>query len=120
MTEFEALLTKFNTYKQKARLLEGGFFVNCAFVGFTRYAPPEHWGAEQIELILARLAGDLSDENLEWYEEAAPQIAAFSCLALGALLGAYRQGAIGDEEFLRGDVLLPGFVLMNLERVQSS
>jgi hypothetical protein len=59
MTEFEALLTEFNSYKQKARFLEGDFFVNCAFVGFTRDAPPEHWGAEQTELIRARLAGNL-------------------------------------------------------------
>ena len=119
MTEFEVLLTEFNNYKQKAILLEGNFFVNCAFLGFTRYTPPEHWRAEQIKLILARLAGDLSDESLEWYEEAAPQIAAFSCLALGALLGAYSQGAISDEEFLHGDVLLPGFILLNLKRVES-
>ncbi|WP_309687163.1 hypothetical protein [Armatimonas sp.] len=46
--EFEKLLADFTNFQQISVIIAGDLFVNLAYVGFTQYAPIEHWGVEQL------------------------------------------------------------------------
>ncbi|MES2462802.1 MAG: hypothetical protein V4671_19645, partial [Armatimonadota bacterium] len=97
---------------------EFGEFLKIAIIGFLQHENADQWSRDHTEFIKSRREGELSDENLAWYEEFAPSVAAFSCLALGALQGLYSQGQIDDETFLQGEALLPGFIAMKNEQIQ--
>lgn len=122
MAEFEHLLSGFAQLQRAAHELQSpnsgdDEFIKIAIIGFSLHEKMERWGRSHYEFIKARRIGELSDENLDWYEEFAPSVAAFSCLALGAMQGLYSRGQIDDTEFLHGDALLPGFISMNVEQI---
>ena len=113
LAEYNTLLCSFAQHCEAAKKLEGDLFVSLAFVGFTLQEQADQWGQEQVLFILDQRSGELSDESLNWYEEDAPCMASFGCLALGMLLSAYSRGMIDDVEFLQGQFLLPGFLSLN-------
>jgi hypothetical protein len=122
MAEFDRLLSEFAPSLATARELESlnpedDEFVKLAVVGFSLHEEMELWRREHYEFIKARLEGDISPDNLDWYEEAAPSVAAFSCLALGALQGLYNRRNINDAEVLHGEMILPGFTMLHNEQI---
>jgi hypothetical protein len=123
MAEFERLLSDYGQYQQAAILTapeQGSAFLKLAFAGFTQHEQPERWSRSHSEFIQARREGELSDESLDWYEEGAASIAAFACLAIGAMLGLLSRGEISETEFLHADALLPGFLLLHNERIEAN
>jgi len=116
---FEALLADFATALGEADGLAEGQEQpegpRLAMVGFQRYRPLGEWDDEARNWLDRRLQGELSAEELSWYEAFAPAVGAFSCFALGALLGKFRANEIDDAGFLLGDAHLPAFVMMRME-----
>ena len=83
------------------------------------FQPASAWSVEHAAFIQRGLNEGLSDKALKWHEECAPSVAAFSCYALGALLGKFAKGEINDGGFFLGEVHLPGVVLLNEEQICS-
>lgn len=111
LAEFEMLIPDFARRHQEAQDLTRNAFVSIAQAGFTLHEQPSRWGTYQENFLLGARAGDYSDESLGWYDEAAPVMASFACLALGMLLGLQSRGQIDDTEFLHGLALLPAALL---------
>ena len=121
---FEDLLRKFVPLLGKARQVRsskptGTEVVHAAVVGFLLFSPVEDWGREHYEFITERLDGELALDALDWYEESAPAVQRFSCLALGALLGKYAAGEIDDLGFTLGDAHLPAFIALHAVEIHS-
>jgi len=121
---FEDLLREFEPHLRKARQVRsskpiGTEALHAAVVGFLLFRPAEDWGRDEYEFITERLDGELALDALEWYEEAAPAIQSFSCLALGALLGKYAAGEINDLGFTLGDAHLPAFIALHNEEIHT-
>lgn len=116
---FEALLNDFEKLLNGARNLrtaqEESLAIKAAVIGFGQFYPLSEWRGVHFEIIQKRLQGELSTEELSWYEECAEAISVFSCLVLGALLGKLESGEIDDVGFLLGDGHLAGFLLMENE-----
>jgi hypothetical protein len=113
---FESLLERFEELAGRARDVRssgppGTEQTHAAATGFLLFSPVEDWGREQHDFITRRLEGELSLPALDWYEEGAPAIQMFACLALGALLGKYAAGEIDERDFLLGDAHLASFLL---------
>lgn len=89
----------------------------AAVVGFAQFSPLSEWSGQHFEFINHRIQGELSPEELSWYEECAESISVFSCLALGALLGKLQAGDIDDVGFLLGDAHLAGFIALHEENI---
>jgi hypothetical protein len=83
--------------------------------GFAMFSNVDQWQAEHDRFIASRFLGELSPENLEWYEDCAKAYACFAYLSLGTILGKLTSGEISQAEFLLGDAHLPGF--MSLKEV---
>lgn len=114
---FEALLQDFEALLRDARNLRvvgtDSFAVKMAVIGFCRFSPRSEWRLAHYEIINTRLQGELSLQELQWYEESAEAISVFACLALGALLGKFQSKEIDDSGFLLGDAHLAGFLALN-------
>ena len=110
---FETLINGFGVALQAA----GGNALRLAVEGFQLSLPASAWTGEHAAFIQQRIQTELSEEALAWYEECAPAVAAFSCFALGALLGKFAQGEIDDSNFRLGEAHLPGFVSLNDARI---
>lgn len=113
---FESLLQDFEMHLDRARHVRsshppGTQQTHVAVSGFLLFSPPEAWGREEFECITTRVQGALSLEALEWYEEAAPAIQMFDCLAMGAMLGKYAAGTLDNVGLLLGEAHLAGFLL---------
>src|SRR5687768_2174971 len=113
---FERLLDDFEELHRRAQRVRssgppGTEQTHIAAIGFLLFSPVEDWGRDQYHSITQRLEGDLSLPALDWYEEGAPAIQMFACLALGALLGKYAAGEINDIGFLLGDAHLASFLV---------
>lgn len=119
---FEGLLSRFGEHLERARSVQALPFLDTpqtriAFCGFSLFSLEETWGVEENTLIVERVAGELSLEELEWYEESAPAIQIFSCLVLGAMLGKFAAGTLDERGFLLGDAHLAGFLTLRNEEV---
>ncbi len=114
LNDFEALLAK----ARHLRTSEAeSLATKAAVVGFGQFSPLSEWTGQHFEFINHRIQGELSPEELSWYEECAESISVFSCLSLGALLGKLQAGKIDDLGFLHGDAHLPGFISLNDEAI---
>lgn len=91
--------------------------VKAAVVGFGQFSELSEWRLCHLDAIESRLQGELSTEELSWYEEGADAIAVFACLALGALLGKVQSCEINEAGFLLGDLHLPAFLSLHNEAI---
>lgn len=119
---FERLLDDFDQFLKRTQQHRPADHPNtdllhAASTGFLRFRPPIDWGPGYHEFIIRRLEGGLSLYALEWYEECAPAIQMFACLALGALLGKYAAEEIDDAGFLLGDAHLAAFLVEQSEAI---
>jgi hypothetical protein len=117
---FDLLLQDFSLLLHRATVLvendpQYEIHIALARLGFMRFERGEVWENVHQEFIRALRAGDYSDEALHWYEEAAPCIAKFACLAWGALLGLHASNHLSESEMLQMAVWLPGFLSLNNE-----
>jgi hypothetical protein len=119
---FESLLHSFDTYLTQAERIHsshppGDEQARIAVSGFLLFQPPEAWGQEEYDFITARLSGELSLESLEWYEDNVFAVQAYSCLALGAMLGKWGAGMIDEAGFTLGEAHLASFIMLNIEAI---
>ena len=119
---FETLLQNFETHLTQAQGIRssrppGNEQTHLAVSGFLLFQPPEEWGGDEYDFITARLEGELSLEAMEWYEDFAPAVQMFACLALGAMLGKWAAGSIDEVGFMLGDAHLAGFISLNTEAI---
>jgi len=120
---FEACLSRFRGALLRARQIASvsGVTVHDAIAvdGFAGYQPANAWAEEHASFIRDRVAGELSLEALEWFEDSAEAVSIFCCFVLGALLGKAASREIDAAGFLLGDAHLSAFVLDNSERVHA-
>jgi hypothetical protein len=119
---FQELLDDFENELGKAQNLrasqaQSSLAVKAAIIGFARFSCLSEWSEQHFELISNRLQGELSLEELSWYEECAEAISVFACLSLGALLGKFQNGEIDDAGFTLADAHLAAFLLQHNENI---
>ena len=120
---FETLLSSFEAALSRARIANPEATIELldaiAAEGFHMVQTEAVWQQDDGLFIRQRVERELSPEALEWFEDEAPAVAAFSCFALGALLGKLAIGEIDTAGFTLGDAHLPGFVLLHSESIYS-
>ncbi|EMI40254.1 hypothetical protein [Rhodopirellula sp. SWK7] len=113
--DFQPLLegfaeTRDSVHSQSERRFDPNDFARH---GFSLTAPDSAWASDHQQVIDARCAGDLSEESLADHGTAAPAWRAFTCLALGCLLGLYQSQQIDDQQFFVADAQLAGFMFLH-------
>ena len=81
--------------------------------GFAKTAPADSWAINHQQFIDERCDGELSDDALADHGAAAPAWRAFTCFALGYLLGLYQTEQLVGLQFEAADAQLAGFMFLH-------
>ena len=119
--DFQPLLDEFADtrdaiHSESPRQFDPLDFARC---GFALTASDTLWAIEHERFINERCNGELSNESLADHGPAVPAWRAFSCLALGYLLGLYQTERIVGLQFEAADAQLAGFMYLHSPKFEN-
>ena len=96
---------------------EDDLLVKAAIVGFSLFRPTEEWQKHHWQFIEDYRDGDLPDNDSSIKEGEESPYRIFACLALGAILGAFQDGKLSEEEIYTTMSYLPEFLTTHAREI---
>lgn len=91
-----------------------------ARLGFTDFGDGAAWTVEHVEYVRETIAQEYNPTAMAEFDDARDALCYAALYAVGALLGQWASGALDDTQFLAFRVVLPGFLLNEMEAIEAA